>query len=90
LVLVLADLASPRRLAIADFPVASFEPPYALRRRVLLTAVDGMPASGDPQPLLRNWLEAQQAPFVPSSVEARGPALLISYPAPTPTGLLTG
>ena len=90
LVLVLADLASPRRLAIADFPVASFEPPYALRRRVLLTAVDGMPASGDPQPLLRTWLSSQQAPFVPSSVEARGPALLIAYPAPTPTGLLTG
>ena len=55
-VLMLADLASPRRLAIADFPVAAYEPPYALRRRVLLTAVDGMPASGDPQPLCaRGW-----------------------------------
>jgi len=74
----------------SDFPVAPFEPPYALRRRVLLTSVDGMPASGDPQPLLRTWLGSQQAPFIPSSVEARGSALLISYPAPTPAGLLTG
>ena len=89
-VLILADLASPRRLAVADFPVAPYEPPYALRRRVLLTAVDDMPASGDPQPLVRTWLEAQQPPFVPSSIEADGPALLIGYSAPTPTGLLTG
>ncbi len=89
-VLMLADLASPRRLAVADFPVAPYEPPYALRRRVLLTAVDGMPASGDPQPLLRTWLAGQQPPFVPGAVEADGAALLISYPAPTPAGLLTG
>lgn len=90
LVLVLADLASPRRLAVADFPVAPFEPPYALRRHVRLTAVDDLPASGDQMPLLRTWLENQQPPFVPSSVRADGPALLISYPAPTPTGLITG
>lgn len=89
-VLMIADLASPRKLAIADFPVADYEPPYALRRRVLLTAVDGMPASGDPQPLVRTWLSSQQPPFVPSTVEAQGPGLLIAYPAPTPTGLLTG
>jgi hypothetical protein len=89
-VLMIADLASPRKLEIADFPVADYEPPYALRRRVLLTAVDGMPASGDPQPLVRTWLSSQQPPFVPSSVEAQGPGLLIAYPAPTPTGLLTG
>lgn len=87
-VLVLADLASPRRLAIADFPVAPYEPPDALRRRVLLTAVDGMPASGDPQPLVRTWLTRQLPPFVPSAIEATGPALLIVYPAPAPTGLL--
>jgi hypothetical protein len=90
IVLVLADLASPRKLAIADFPVAPFEPPYALRRRVVLTAVDGMPASGDPQPLVRTWLSSQQPPFVPSTVQTDGTALLIAYPAPTPTGLLAG
>jgi hypothetical protein len=89
-VLILADLAGPRRLAIADFPVVPHEPAYALRRRVLLTAVDGMPAAGDPQPLLRAWLAGQQPPFVPNTVEALGPDLLVAYPAPTPTGLLTG
>jgi hypothetical protein len=87
-VLILAGLASPRRLTVADFPVAPFEPPYALRRRVLLTAVDGLPASGDPLPLVRTWLTAQQSPFAPTSIEPEGPALLIGYPAPTPTGLL--
>jgi hypothetical protein len=88
-VLMLADLAGPRRLAIADFPVAPFEPPYALRRRVLLTAVDDVSASADAQPLVRSWLSGQQPPFVPSSIEPEGPALLIAYPAPTPAGLLT-
>jgi hypothetical protein len=87
-VLMLADLASPRRLAIADFPVVPFEPPYALRRHVLLAAVDGQPASGDPLPLLRTWMAGQQRPFAPSSIEPEGPALLIGYPAPTPAGLL--
>jgi hypothetical protein len=85
---MLADLASPRRLAVADFPVVPFEPPYALRRHVLLTAVDGQPASSDPLPLLRTWMEGQQRPSAPSSMEPEGPALLIGYPAPTPAGLL--
>jgi len=89
-VLVLADLASPRRLAVDDFPVEPLEPPYALRRHVLLSAVDGLPASGDPQPLVRTWFAAQQSPFVPNSIEARGEALLIGFPAPTPTGLIAG
>jgi hypothetical protein len=89
-VLVLADLAGPRRLAIADFPVVPHEPAYALRRRVLLSAVDGMPAAGEPQPLVRTWLSSQQPPFVPSMIEAHGSDLLVAYPAPTPTGLLTG
>ncbi len=90
LVLVLADLASPRRLAVDDFPVEPLEPSYALRRHVLLSAVDGLPASGDPQPLVRTWFAGQQSPFVPNSIDVRGEALLIGFPAPTPTGLITG
>ena len=90
LVLVLADLASPRRLAVEDFPVEPLEPPYALRRHVLLGAVDGLPASGDPQSLIRTWFAGQQRPFVPNSIEAQGEALLIGFPAPTPTGLIAG
>jgi hypothetical protein len=49
-----------------------------------------LPASGDPQPLVRTWFAAQQSPFVPNSIEARGEALLIGFPAPTPTGLIAG
>src|SRR6185312_4890034 len=88
LVLVLADLASPRRLAVEDFPVEPLEPPYALRRHVLLGAVDGLPASGDPQSLIRTWFAGQQRPFVPNSIEVQGEALVIGFPAPTPTGLI--
>lgn len=89
-VLVLADLASPRRLAVDDFPVEPLEPPYALRRHVLLGAVDGLPAAAGPQQQVRTWFAAQQSPFVPNSIEVRGNALLIGYPAPTPTGLIAG
>jgi hypothetical protein len=90
LVLVLADLASPRRLAIDDFPVEPLEPPYALRRHVLLGAVDGLPAAGGPQSQVRTWFASQQSPFVPNTIEVRGEALLIGFPAPTPTGLIAG
>ena len=90
LVLVLADLASPRRLAVDGFPAEPLEPSYALRRRVLLGAVDGRPAAGDPQEQLRSWFAAQQGPFVPRSIQVQGDALLIGYPAPTPTGLIAG
>jgi hypothetical protein len=90
LVLVLADLASPRRLAVDAFPLEPLEPPYALRRHVLLSAVDGLPAADGHQALVRTWFAAQQPPFVPNSIEVRGEALLIGYPAPTPTGLIAG
>jgi hypothetical protein len=90
LVLVLADLASPRRLVVEGFPVEPLEPPYALRRHVLLGAVDGLPAAGDPQSLIRTWFAGRQRPFVPNSIEVQGEALLIGYPAPTPTGLIAG
>ena len=89
-VLVLADLASPRRLAVDDFPVEPLEPPYALRRHVLLSAIDGLPASGDQQALVRTWFVVQQSPFVPNSIEVQGKALLIGFPAPSPTGLIAG
>jgi hypothetical protein len=90
LVLVLADLAGPRRLAVDAFPVEPLEPPNALRRHVLLGAVDGLPAAGDPQALIRTWFAARQPPLVPNSIEVQDEALLIGFPAPTPTGLIPG
>ena len=89
-VLVLADLASPRRLAVEDFPVEPLEPPYALRRHVLLERRRRAARLGGPQQLMRTWFAGQQRPFVPNSIEVRGEALLIGYPAPTPTGLIAG
>jgi hypothetical protein len=87
-VLMLAGLAGPRQLEIADFPLAPLEPPYAVRRHVLLTTVNGLPAAGDPLPLVRTWLSGQQPPFVPTTIEPDGSALLVGYPAPVPTGLI--
>jgi hypothetical protein len=42
----------------------------------------------DPQAQVRTWFAGQQSRFVPSSIEVRGEALLIGYPAPTPAGLI--
>ena len=85
-VLVLADLASPRRLAVDDFPVEPLEPPYALRRHVLLSAVDGLPASGDPQPLMRTWFAASRARSSRTRSRSGASALLIGYPGSHPDG----
>ncbi len=85
LVLVLAALAGSRPLAVADFPAVPLDPADALRRQVLVTAVDGGPDAGD---RLAGWLAGQQPPFVPSTVRPVDGGLLIGYPAPASTGLL--
>ena len=72
-VLVLADLASPRRLAIADFPVAPFEPPYALRRRVLLTSVDGHARLGRPAAAAAHVAGQPASPVRPELGRGSGP-----------------
>ena len=61
-----------------------------MRRHVLLITVNGLPAAGDPLPLVRTWLSGQQPPFVPTTIEPDGSALLVGYPAPIPTGLIAG
>jgi hypothetical protein len=86
--LVLTAMASARQLTIADFPAAPLAPDDALRRRVLLTAVDGLPVGSGSDELLAQWLSGQQPPFVPGSVLTTADGLLVTYPASPATGLL--
>ena len=88
LVLVLAAMASAQRMTVADFPAAELDTPEVPRRRMLISAVDGLPATGDAQPAVRSWLDGQQPPFAPSLVRPIGSELLIGFPAPTQAGLL--
>ena len=65
LMIVLSVLAGSHTLVISDFPTAPYEPDDVLRRQVLLTSVDGLPAAAGPR-FLRDWLNGQHAPFVPA------------------------
>ena len=86
LMLTLAALTSAHRVGVAAFPAVPLDAPGALRRVVVLSAFDGTaPASSA---LLKTWLAGQQPPFAPGSVTADGPDLVLSYPVPSPTGLL--
>ena len=94
---VLASLAARQRIGVASFPAASGElgvgtPDTApLRRRVLITSVDGVPiaASAASTRLLQRWLAAQLPPYRPASVVIEaGLGLNLRYLAPSPTGLL--
>ena len=86
LMLTLAALTSAHRVGVAEFPAVPLDAPGALRRVVVLSAFDGAaPASSA---LLKTWLAGQQPPFAPGSVTADGPDLVLTYPVPSPTGLL--
>lgn len=88
LVLVLAAMASAQRMAVADFPAAELDTAEVPRRRMLISTVNGLPATGDGLPAVRSWLDGQQPPFAPSLVRPIGAELLIGFPAPTQPGLL--
>lgn len=88
LMLVLAAMTTAHEIGVADFPAVDLDSPAIPRRRVLLDSVDGTDPAGSE--LLRTWLSAQQAPFVPALVEPDGAALLVGYPVPPPGGLLPG
>ncbi len=86
LILVLTGMSTAHRVAVDDFPTVELDSPALPRRQALLTLLDGnAPASSE---LLRNWLTAQQPPFVPSAIRPVGSALLVGYPAPPLSGLL--
>lgn len=88
LLVVLAAMSTSHRLGVEAFPATDPDVAGAPLRRVLLSTVDDVAASGDPLPVLRSWLGGQQPPFAPALIEADGPAVLVGYPAPGQTGLL--
>ncbi|GAA3737151.1 hypothetical protein [Salinactinospora qingdaonensis] len=91
LLTVLPLLADEHTLSIAGFPREPVEPADAPRRTVRLTAVDGEPAGADANAhLVDGWLATQPEALQPLTVTATEPGgeLDITYPAPSPTGLL--
>jgi hypothetical protein len=89
--IVLATLAGGHTLDVADFPASTLEPPAAVRRQVLVTAVDGValtPGDASSGVGLREWLRNQHAPYTPAVLRDDPAGLVVGYPAPTPPGLL--
>jgi hypothetical protein len=89
--IVLATLAGGHTLEVADFPPSTLEPPTAVRRQVLVTAMDGvaLTAGGASSGAgLRDWLRNQHPPYTPTVLRDDPAGLVVGYPTPTPPGLL--
>ena len=95
---LLAGLAEAHTVTVRDFPAGPLEPPDAVRRRVLVGAVDGQPAGaaaddrgGDDRAAaspLRAWFAGQTPPYVPAVLRDDRGALIVGYRDPAPPGLL--
>ena len=85
LVMVLTGLTATHRLIVSAFPAVPGEPDTALRRTVLVTAVDGVPV-GVPgvTEAVDRWLAGQQSPFRPATVAVVDDVLVIQYVTPSP------
>ena len=90
LMTVLAGLAATHRLTVGDLPAVDVEPSDAPRRTAVITSYDGV-ATSDPGTTLalEHWLERQPAPYDPLVEAAAGQPVRVSFPAPTPLGLLS-
>jgi hypothetical protein len=88
IMVVLAALTGTHTLAVADFPLPALDPQASVRQQVLVTAVDGAPATGDATASLREWLGGQHAPYAPTVLRDDGAALLVGYRDAPPAGLL--
>jgi hypothetical protein len=86
--IMLAALGGAHTVDVADFPPAAFEPPGALRRQVVVTAVDYRTTGADVPDFLRDRFDRQVPPFAPSYLRSDGRGLLVGYRGPTPQGLL--
>jgi hypothetical protein len=81
LVFVLADFSGQHELQVTGFPTVAGETPGdPPLHRVMITAVDGRPASQpEATALLRNWLANQLDPYRPRGVDVTDPGLLVRY-----------
>jgi hypothetical protein len=88
IMIVLVALTGTHTLAVTDFPAAALDPPGALRRQVLVTAVDDVQAAGAATSPVRGWLAGQHPPYTPTVVRDDPAGLLFGYRGAPPPGLL--
>ncbi len=88
IMIVLAALTGEHTLTVADFPPTPLTPAGAVRRQVLVTAVDGAPVGADAPSTLRDWLREQRPPYAPTVVRDNRSGLLVGYRDAAPPGLL--
>ncbi len=86
--IVLAALTREHSLTVADFPLPPLAPPGAVRRQVLVAAVDGAPVGADAPSALRDWFRAQSPPYAPTVLRDDRSGLLVGYRDAAPPGLL--
>lgn len=91
LMTVLAALTAAHRITVREFVAVDVEPAQAPRRTALITAFDGAPTT-DPATarIVEAWLARQLRPYTPALTHRPGDPLRVSYPAPSPLGLLSG
>ena len=86
LMLTLAALTSAHGVGVAEFRAVPLDAPDALGRVVVLSAFDGAaPASSA---LLKTWLAGQRRRSRTATSPRTGPIFVLTYPVPSPTGLL--
>lgn len=87
----LATIAAQHRLSIADFPAAAGQQNTGEpRRTVSIAAIDGRSLTGAKAAVqeVRAFFTGQPALYKPASITSTSDQLRITYPWPTPTGLL--
>jgi hypothetical protein len=90
LMTVLAGLATTHRMTVDDLPAVEAEPPDAPRRTAVITSFDGVAGSNPATTLaLGRWTDRQLPPYRPLVEASTGQPIRLSFPAPTPLGLLS-
>ena len=85
---VLAGLSATHTFDVDAFPIGPETDPTAPRRTARLSDVDGDSAPAGATTTAEQWLQAQRAPFRPTSATTADGSLEIRYLAPSPLGVL--
>jgi hypothetical protein len=90
---LLAGIGARYGLGLHSLPAVPGEPPGALVRQAVVSAVGGRPLSEDPAAAgeLRTWLAVQHEPYAPDRITDVDGGLLLGYDlVADPDGLVTG
>lgn len=92
LLVMLSQAAVQMRLTVVAFPSTDGNVPAATPRRVAtVTDVTNIPAGspvGGATPRILQLFNAQQPPYVPLDISAKGTTVTIRYSAPSPVGII--